>query len=113
MKRKYFEEPYSHKSDEETTVNISCRKAMKGYRKVVTRVVVESETANVTKVRVFVKRGRVLYPFWEKDEPEDKLLYWTKRDVVVFAREYILVRFTGAHDEDVFNVTEFGYQEPA
>lgn len=113
MVRKYFEELYAHKSDDESTVDIECQVATDGSRRVVTRLVVESETANLAKIRAYVKRGRVLYPFWEKDEPEDGLLYWTTRDVVVFERERILVRFTGVHDEDMLNVTEFGYQEEA
>lgn len=113
MVREYFEEAYSHKSDEETTVDIELAEPIKGRRRVTTRVVVESETANLAKARVYLKRGRILFPFWEKDEPEDGILYWTMRDIVTWGREQVLVRFTGVHDEDVLNVWEFGYHEEA
>lgn len=113
MVKEYFEESHSHKSDEETTVDIELPEPMKGHRRVTTRVVIESETANLTKARIYLKRGRVLFPFWEKDEPEDGILYWTTRDLVTFGREQILVRFTGTHDEDILNVWEYGYHEEA
>lgn len=113
MVREYFEEAYSHKSDAETTVDIECVEPIKGHRRVVTRVVFENETANHTKTRVYLKRGRILYPFAEKIDPEDGVLYWTMRDLVCLGREQVLVRFTGVHDGDILNVWEFGYHEEA
>lgn len=113
MVREHFEEAHSHKSDEETTVDIELPEPIKGKRRVTTRVVVESETANIAKARVYLKRGRILFPFWEKIEPEDGILYWTMKDIVTYGREQLLVRFTGVHDDDILNVTEFGYHEEA
>lgn len=113
MVREYFEEPYSHKSDEETTVDIELLEPIKGHRRVTTRVVFESETANIGKVRVYLKRGRVLYPFAEELEVEGGVLYWTMRDIVTWGREQVIVRFSGVHDDDVLNVWEFGYHEEA
>lgn len=113
MGREYFEEAYSHKSDEETTVDIELAEPIKGTRRVATRVVFENETANHTKTRVYLKRGRILYPFAEELEVEDETLYWTMKDLVCFGREQVLVRFTGVHDDDILNVWEFGYHEEA
>jgi len=113
MERAYFEEAYSHKSDEETTVDIELPEPIKGRRRVTTRVVFENETANHTKTRVYLKRGRILFPFAEEIDPEDGVLYWTTRDIVCFGREQILVRFFGVHDADILNVWEFGYHEEA
>ncbi|MCW3990620.1 MAG: hypothetical protein NWE88_11170 [Candidatus Bathyarchaeota archaeon] len=113
MGREYFEEAYAHKSDSETTVDIELPEPIKGHRRVTTRVVFESETSNIGKTRVYLKRGRVLFPFAEEAEPEDGVLYWTMRDIVTWGREQVLVRFTGVHDEDILNVWEFGYHEEA
>ena len=113
MGRKYFEEAYSHKSDSETTVDIELPEAIKGTRRVVTRVVFESETNNIGTVRVYLKRGRILYPFAEEVSAKGGVLYWTMRDLVCFGREQVLVRFNGVHDNDICNVWEFGYHEEA
>jgi len=105
-----FKEPYSHKSDEETAVDIECLPPMDGYRRVVTRVVFENETANHTKTRVGIKRGRLILWFAEEIDPEDGVLYWTTEPLVCLGREQVIVRFAGVHDGDVLNVWEYGYQ---
>ena len=113
MGREYFKEAYSKKSDAEATVDIECLEPMKGHRRVVTRLVFESETSNISKTRVYLKRGRTLYPFAEELTPKNGVLYWTTRDLVTWGREQVLVRFTGVHDLDVLNVWEVGYHEEA
>lgn len=111
MEREYFLEAHAHVSDEETTVDIELPEPMKGHRRVITRIVFENETANFTKARIYLKRGRVLYPFAEEIDPEGGVLYWTMRDLVCNGREQALVRFSGVHDADILNVWEFGYHE--
>ncbi len=97
-------------SAEEAPLNINDSQIESGFIAVITRIAVENETSDYTRLRIGVVEGNIFHPHEEEQNPNEDTLYWTSEEFYLSEGENLRIELTGTTSADRINVYIEGYR---
>ena len=94
----------------EAPLNINDSQIESGFIAVFTRIAVENETSDYTRIRIGVVSGGIFHPHEEEQNPNEDTLYWTSEEFYLSEGENIRLELTGTTNADRINVYVEGYR---
>lgn len=93
----------------EAPLNIDDQDIKSGYMAGITRISIENETSDYTRLRIGVFSNGTFHPCEEEQNPNADTLYWISEEIFLGEGERIRAELTGTVAADRINVYIEGY----
>jgi len=106
-----YRERLRDKSDGTDPYDLESTPVPAGMLRIIEQVSAENETSAFTELRLYVKRGADLRPFFEEEAVAADELIECSKQVYLYENERLLARFAGTTSGDLLNVEIFGFEK--